>query len=64
MGLLLYKDGPVLCQGMQSNRVIVVIFFVFMKLLFGIDVAMCDRVHEVEPKHGLCYLLIASRNIL
>ena len=37
-------------------------FFVFMKLLFGIDVAMCDRVHEVEPKHGPCYLLIASGN--
>ena len=40
--------GARTCSGGATESVFVVIFFVFVKLFFCIDVAMCDLVQDVE----------------
>ena len=42
-------------QGVQRRMVLVVNFFVFLRLsFFCLIVAMCDLVHNVEAIHDLC----------
>ena len=42
---------PVTSQGVQRRTVLVVIFFVFLKLIFCFVVAIFDLVHDVQAMH-------------
>ena len=50
-------------QGVQRRMVLVVNYFVFLKLFILVVVAISDLVHDVEAIFHLPYLLTAAGNL-